>query len=594
MKTSTSHRPYTRRLSILLACLLALFALPATALASTTGGSGGSSGSDEIPYIEFVNVPNNTPDLFVRKTVVSAASGYELPDAEFYFTLKVRGQYYAKQRYYVYDSTGAEIHNYADSVAGQVEVPFETDINGGFTLKAGQTAKFPYVGRGAEYEVIESHDDERFVQTSPVGDAPQTGVVSATGSSAVFENTYYPENEEPPEDPTSETTRLQVTKNALLPPGYEVPDTPDFTFELLISGVPWQNQYYDIADSTGSIIGDSYTDATGRFTLKGGQTAIFDDIPVDVDYTVHELINEPSGASPSDEGWRLVSSITPEGATKQPITNASFTNAFASFAVMKRLSDYSSPEVSFTFVLTDGNGAPMSDVQYYLYDSSKQLISSDTHRTSSDGAFELLPNQLALFIGIDPGTAYNVREQIKTGYAQQTPLDAKGYTGRTVREDMVEVLEFVNQSTVETGSLTVTKTVENAPDEFSDSSFTFTVTLSDKLINGKYGDMEFESGVATFDLKDGESMAATNLPAGTKYKVEEAPADMYDSRIDEPEGAIDADEPAVVEAVNTFVGGGILPTTGGEGLLPTILLGLAMLGVGASILYFRRRRYTER
>ena len=86
----------------------------------------------------------------------------------------------------------------------------------------------------------------------------------------------------------------------------------------------------------------------------------------------------------------------------------------------------------------------MSDVQYYLYDSSKQLISSDTYRTSSDGTFDLLPNQLALFIGVAPGTTYNVREQIKTGYAQQTPLDAKGYTGRTVREDMVEVLEFVN------------------------------------------------------------------------------------------------------------------------------------------------------
>ncbi len=102
-------------------------------------------------------------------------------------------------------------------------------------------------------------------------------------------------------------------------------------------------------------------------------------------------------------------------------------------------------------------------------------------------------------------------------------------------------------------------------------------------------------GIATFDMKARESMSATNLPAGTKYKVEEAPADMYDSRIDEPEGEIDADEPAVVEAVNTFVGGGgILPTTGGEGVLPTILLGMDMLGVGASILYFRRRRYMER
>lgn len=70
------------------------------------------------------------------------------------------------------------------------------------------------------------------------------------------------------------------------------------------------------------------------------------------------------------------------------------------------------------------------------------------------------------------------------------------------------------------GSLTVSKIVTgNAGDKNKD--FNFTVTLSDKTINGVYGDLEFTDGVATFTLKNGESKTATNLPAGINYEVTE-------------------------------------------------------------------------
>lgn len=68
-----------------------------------------------------------------------------------------------------------------------------------------------------------------------------------------------------------------------------------------------------------------------------------------------------------------------------------------------------------------------------------------------------------------------------------------------------------------TGSLTVTKTMADGDQS---RQFTFIVTLS-RPLNGVYGDMRFENGVATFTLGHGQSVRASGLPVGTAYTVEE-------------------------------------------------------------------------
>ncbi len=70
------------------------------------------------------------------------------------------------------------------------------------------------------------------------------------------------------------------------------------------------------------------------------------------------------------------------------------------------------------------------------------------------------------------------------------------------------------------GDLTVSKSVSGGGAS-STKAFTFTVTLNDTTINGKYGDMTFENGVATFTLKHGESKTASGLPTGVTYTVSE-------------------------------------------------------------------------
>ena len=71
-------------------------------------------------------------------------------------------------------------------------------------------------------------------------------------------------------------------------------------------------------------------------------------------------------------------------------------------------------------------------------------------------------------------------------------------------------------------SLVVKKTAEVA----SNGKYTFTVTLSDKSINGEFKGsaenalyMTFEDGVSTFELADNAAAAAEGLPSGITYEI---------------------------------------------------------------------------
>lgn len=99
------------------------------------------------------------------------------------------------------------------------------------------------------------------------------------------------------------------------------------------------------------------------------------------------------------------------------------------------------------------------------------------------------------------------------------------------------------------GSLTVSKSVVGETN--SAASFTFTVKLDNKAINGTYGDMTFTNGVATVTLKNGETATAEHLPAGTTYGVEETSNADYASTVTGASGAITKDETATATFTNT-------------------------------------------
>ena len=92
------------------------------------------------------------------------------------------------------------------------------------------------------------------------------------------------------------------------------------------------------------------------------------------------------------------------------------------------------------------------------------------------------------------------------------------------------------------GSLQVTKRVTGSRGDPT-REFTFTVTLGNRNLTGIYGQMTFVNGVATFTLRDGETILAENLPDGTTYTVIEAEAnqDGYSTTAVGDTGTITAD-----------------------------------------------------
>ena len=98
------------------------------------------------------------------------------------------------------------------------------------------------------------------------------------------------------------------------------------------------------------------------------------------------------------------------------------------------------------------------------------------------------------------------------------------------------------------GNLVVSKVLAGT-DASTTDEFAFRVTLDDTSVNGTFGDMTFENGVAEFTLTGGTSAEATDLLAGIGYTVEETDGLNYHMTSTGATGTIEAQE--TVEAVFT-------------------------------------------
>lgn len=103
------------------------------------------------------------------------------------------------------------------------------------------------------------------------------------------------------------------------------------------------------------------------------------------------------------------------------------------------------------------------------------------------------------------------------------------------------------------GNLTVTKTVTGLGAN-TNKIFNFTVTLSDRNINGTYGDMTFTNGVANITLKHNQTLTASNLPANITYRVVETEANQnnYITSYTKDTGTIKVDETVNATFTNTY------------------------------------------
>lgn len=132
---------------------------------------------------------------------------------------------------------------------------------------------------------------------------------------------------------------------------------------------------------------------------------------------------------------------------------------------------------------------------------------------------------------------YTIEETLPSGY-----------------EDLYDVAYDQGNFTVtntRAGDLRVEKEVTGSDGQRS-RDFTFTVTLDDATIQGTYGGMTFENGVATFTLRHGQSATAEDLPAGLGYTVveREANTNRYRTTYTGETGTIPAGDTAVAHVEN--------------------------------------------
>ena len=473
------------------------------------------------------------------------------------------------------------------SKKGAIEVPFTTSRSGEFTLKAGQMAVFQDLGSGTSYEVTEISQPEGYMQIVPTGEAPAKGTMQSKAEFVTFTNSYTPNDK-------GKKTNIEVTKTISFPQGYTAPEMPEFKFKLELMtkmDLSEMHEYSIVNTATGSVVRNGEMHGSEvEFALEAGQKVIFKNIDTNIDYKVTELsLSEEE----NPDGWKPTGSSVQEGATVSLVTPVLFNNASAAFAVTKRMEDGSLPDQAFTFQLTKGeyeNRVAWGGVKYYLYNTltgemivpeemenpeettapeetedpvettilgetenleevenpeetaaPEELETKEAGTTDVNGMFTLKPGQTAVFMGVEPGTVYNVSEVSNPDYIQTLPNSEEGYRDKTASH-AVEVLPFINKEAKK--ALTVTKQLVYSEDDDRRPSEQqkFYFTLSMKGENNEF--QPVEGAVLTKEVggsqiteatdKDGgfwvganETVRFFDLEKGKDYKVEEKIQEPY-------------------------------------------------------------------
>ena len=152
--------------------------------------------------------------------------------------------------------------------------------------------------------------------------------------------------------------------------------------------------------------------------------------------------------------------------------------------------------------------------------------------------------------------SYRVEEESPEGY------DGFAAPSASLLDSGLFLYNFTN---VQQGGLTIRKQVTGGQGE-TDRAFAFTITLTGESsagiqpaeVNGTYGDLTFQAGVASFALRHDQSVTAQGLPAGMGYQVTETAVEGYTTTSAGAEGTIPAGGTA--EAVFT----NYKPGSGGE------------------------------
>lgn len=198
-----------------------------------------------------------------------------------------------------------------------------------------------------------------------------------------------------------------------------------------------------------------------------------------------------------------------------------------------------------------GNAASINkeyNFKVTLFDTSINGLYGDMTFVNGVAEFTLKGGERVFAKNLPAGVKYTVTED---DYSSEGYITTKTNDIGVITYNNEIQATFTNTRNAD-GSLTILKKLAGNAQEV-DKLFTFRVDLQDVTFTGTYGDVEFDRGIATIQLKGGESKTIEGLPVGTSYKVEEDnyTNDGYETRAIGNTGIIKEDTVAIAEFTNT-------------------------------------------
>ncbi|MBR4530462.1 MAG: Cna B-type domain-containing protein, partial [Lachnospiraceae bacterium] len=363
-----------------------------------------------------------------------------------------------------------------------------------FTLKDTEWVKIKGLPDNMGYTVTEEltkmTDGSKFVSVVK----GSTGNISSTGAAKVdIEN-------------TRKTGELEVSKELISDAAADADKEFDFTVTLS-------------EQLTGTYGDMTFAGGVATFTLKGGESASADGLPIDMLYTVTEA---------SAEGFELTA-VTVDGAAKADKKGAGTISLKPSKVVFTNTRDTGDLKISkkLAGALSDADKDDEFEFTVTLSDDTISGTYGDMTFSAGSATVTIEGEGEKTATGLPVGIGYTITEASAEGF---TLTGVTGDTGSIKKT--LSVAEFIN--THDSGDLEVKKTIESSTPNDLTKNFKFTVTLyqdatkSNKAgVAGTYGDMTFTDSAATFTLTNEQTATAEGLPAGIYYVVEEEDQDGF-------------------------------------------------------------------
>ncbi|MCD7893594.1 MAG: Cna B-type domain-containing protein [Erysipelotrichaceae bacterium] len=411
-------------------------------------------------------------------------------------------------------------------------------------LKGGETLTIIGLPTGTEYTVTESNSSGYIL----VSGSNTKGTITTGGtSSASFVN--------------SESTDITVTKLWNIAAGYSITSYPDTTLVLTGTATNGYTQTYLITSTDNEVTIDN---STGEWSYTFEDLPLYTSDGYEITYTVSESgVNEYSLITLEGKTYYVTVTENQNSYTvtnNYPTTNVQITGT-KTLTLNEKALDLSGYTFDFTITeVADASGTEKTGG----YTSQGTYSVDSTNNTIGNILFSIN------YTTSDIGTHYYKITENSSNYNYVTDASSsyivEVVVGKDTDGNLTTEVTYLNNSinfenTIDTGSLSITKKLNNEYVTDTSTKFPFAITLTNTSVNvnGTYdytisdssgtastGKITFASGTASVLLLAGQTITIAGLPVGTTYSITENETTGYENvTTDNTSGTISTSESSV-------------------------------------------------